>query len=103
MKHFEVIEGLKDTLNSEIEFTKEAYLNAEAQLVSSFGDLIMDADVTCMSYGEGKVTAYTGDTLDTMIVDIAFSEFVKRFSLLHIMTSFHLAKDATFTCTRGAL
>lgn len=86
MKHFEVLETLRDKLNDEAAFTKEAYLTAEAQLVSSFGDYIMNADVTCTAYGEGKVTAYSGDTFDAMIIDIVFDESVKRFSLLHIMT-----------------
>lgn len=87
MKNFEVLETLKDKITDEAEFTKEAYLNAEAQLVSSFGDYVLNADVTCATYGNGKVTAYSGETLDAMIIDIAFNEFVKRFSLLHIMTT----------------
>lgn len=86
MKHFEVLETLKDRLNDEAAITKEAYLTAETQLISSFGDYIINADVTCVAYGDGKITAYSGDTFNTVIVDIAFNELVKRFSLLHIMT-----------------
>lgn len=86
-ENFEVIENLKENLNTEAEVTKESYYEAEAQLVNLFGTYIMNANITCKTLGNGKVTAYSGDTLETMIIDITFAELTKRFSMSHILNS----------------
>ena len=66
---------------------KETYCKMEAQLVEAFAPSLVDQEVTCSSYGDGKVTALTGKTLDSAILEITFGETVKRFSLQHVMTN----------------
>lgn len=87
MSYFEIIDEMQNGINDEMQLTREAYLETEAKIVKAIGDYIVGAEVSCSKYGEGKVVAYTGDTVDTIILDIDFSGETKRFSLVHIMTN----------------
>lgn len=92
--NLETIENLKNAIQDNKSFTEEAYMTAEADLIKSFCDQFIEATVTCPTYGTGKVTAYSGKTLDTVIIDIVFGQETRRFSLAHIMTTAH--KDVPF-------
>jgi hypothetical protein len=88
MTTLEKINKLKASFAIEQETTKELYLETEAELVKTLGDYIDGAPVVCKTYGNGKVVAVTGNTLEDMIVDIAFvDDTTRRFSLLHIMNN----------------
>lgn len=66
---------------------KETFCKMEAQLVEGFAPNVVGQEVSCISYGEGTVTAVSGKTLDSAIMEITFGETVKRFSLQHVMTN----------------
>lgn len=87
MSYFETINEMQNGINKETQLTKETYLETEAKIVAAVGEYILGADVSCVKYGEGKVVAYTGDTVETIILDINFSGELKRFSLVHIMNN----------------
>lgn len=84
MKHTEVLEYLNAEINAEEAMTKEAYLAAEAKLVETIGGYLMNAELSS-SYGTGRVTAYAGETLDTMTVDATVNNTVKKFSVSAVM------------------
>lgn len=85
MAYFETINELKNSFMEDQQITKETYLEAEANLVDAIGEYINGADVHCNAYGNGKVTAFAGDTLENLVVEIAFAEVTKKFSLMAIM------------------
>jgi hypothetical protein len=88
MTTYERLNELKANFNAEQETTKEVYLETEAELVKLLGEYIDKAPVSCKLYGNGKVVAVTGNTLEDMIVDIAIvDDTTRRFSLLHIMNN----------------
>ena len=88
MTTMERINELKANFDVEQETTKEVYLQLDAELVNVVGECIKGAEILCNTYGTGKITAFEGKTLDSMIVDIVFEEgTIRRFSLMHIMSS----------------
>lgn len=87
MTYFERIDEMKNNIAMDLENATEAYKVTELDLVNLFSEQINGAEVTCALYGNGKVTAITGDTLDNAILDITFVDITKRFSLMHIMTN----------------
>jgi hypothetical protein len=88
MTTHERLNELKANFSAEQETTKEVYLETEAELVKLLGEYIDKAPVSCKLYGNGKVVAVTGNTLEDMIVDIAIvDDTTRRFSLLHIMNN----------------
>ena len=88
MTTMEKINELKANFAVEQEPTKEVYLQTEAELVSTIGEYIIGAEMLCSIYGTGKLVAYSGTTIEDMIVDIAFKDdSTRRFSLIHIMSN----------------
>lgn len=87
MAYFETINEMTTGITDEMQMPKEKYLEVEAELVEAIGNYVVGNEVNCVAYGLGKVTAYTGDTLDRLIVDIAFENENKKFSLMHIMNN----------------
>lgn len=66
---------------------KEVYQNTENQMVELMKEAISGSAVSCKTYGEGIVTGIIGDTFETIIIDIAFADCNKKFSLIHIMNN----------------
>jgi hypothetical protein len=87
MNYFETINKMKSSIKSDMHVPKDVYLEIEAEIVKAVGDYITNAEVSCVSYGTGKIISYTGNTLEDLIVDIQFTDVVKRFSLVHIMNN----------------
>lgn len=63
------------------ELTEKAanYFEVEAKMITDFAVAAVGAMVTNKVFGDGKVTAATGDTFDRMIMTIEFAEETKRF------------------------
>lgn len=88
MTTLERINELKANFAVEQETTKEVYLQTEAELVNVVGEYIIGAEMLCNAYGTGKLMAFSGTTIEDMIVDIAFKDdSTRRFSLIHIMSN----------------
>lgn len=87
MTNFERLENLA-AVELDLVDAQNQYNAAEAELVSVICDLVNGAEVDCVSYGTGTVTAACGVTLSSIIIDIYFPDVfkTKRFSLLHLMT-----------------
>ena len=63
------------------ELTEKAanYFEVEAEMITDFAAAAVGKSVTNKVFGDGKVTAVTGDTFDQMIMTIDFAEETKRF------------------------
>lgn len=82
------IEKINEVRNTEINMAtvNEDYLKAENELTVLLGACFIDAKVSCTTYGNGVVVSVSGDTVDDMILDIAFGSENKSFSLKHAMS-----------------
>lgn len=80
MTTYERINEIKNT-TIEQQTVREDYLNLESELINQVGEFMIGAEVECSAYGSGKVTAYEGERLNNMIIDVAFAEVAKQFSL----------------------
>lgn len=82
------IEKINELKNTEFNMTtvNEDYLKAENELTVLLGACFIDAKVSCTTYGNGVVVSVSGDTVDDMILDIAFGSENKSFSLKHAMS-----------------
>lgn len=87
MNYFETINEMTVGIKPDMPMPKEAYLDTEAKLVEAVGNYITGAEASCVSYGKGKIVAFTGTTLEDLIIDIQFANVLKRFSLMHIMSN----------------
>ena len=87
MSYFENMNEMMEGIVDDAMLTHEAYLETEAKLVDAVGNYVTGADVTCAKYGDGKIVAFKGTTLEDLIVDIEFAEGIKKFSLVHIMNN----------------
>ena len=86
MKNFETIETAAQAIELDHENITEAYNNIEAEMVETFGEFVIGAEVISSAYGTGKVESYRGKTLDEMFVMIQFENEFKCFSVNHIAT-----------------
>ena len=87
MENFELINELQNNLDGRTQMVKEAYLATEAQLVDAIGNGVLGKSVSCVKYGNGTIVAFSGDTVEAIIVNIDFAGEIKRFSLNHIMNN----------------
>lgn len=86
MKNFETIKTAAQAIELDHENITEAYNNIEAEMIKTFGESILGAEVISSSYGTGKVESYRGKTLDEMFVNIQFENEIKCFSVNHMVT-----------------
>lgn len=87
MTYFEKINEMKNAIEFDFDSAKEQYLEAEANMVSLFGDYIKGAEVSCKTYGTGKVVNTSGTTIETMVTDIDFNGEIKKFLFSTIMNN----------------
>lgn len=83
---------MMNNLVTEQQTKKDEYLAAEAKLVEPIGELILGTEVACVSYGNGTITKVSGTTVDNIIIDIAFNNNIKKFSLPHVMVKSNFIK-----------
>ena len=86
MTTYERINEIKNNADLRIENAEEAYTKAELELANLIGDYVIGAAVSCKAYGSGRITAYTGTSIESLIVEIEFADITKKFSLMHIAT-----------------
>jgi hypothetical protein len=86
MTTYERINEIKNNADLRIENAAEAYAQAELELVNLVGDYAVGAEVSCKAFGPGHINAYTGTTLEGLIVEIEFADITKKYSLMHIIT-----------------
>jgi hypothetical protein len=96
MKNFETIETAAQAIELDHENITEAYNNIEAEMVETFGEFVIGAEVNSSAYGTGKVESYRGKTLDEMFVMIQFENELKCFSVNHIVTVARFIKFVDF-------
>jgi hypothetical protein len=87
MTYFETFNEMKNAIAVEQKMPKENYFKYEAKLTDVLCECIKDIRVDCKAHGSGIIISSTGETLNDLFVDIAFKDFTKQFSLLHIMTN----------------
>lgn len=87
MTYFETINEMQNSIGEETLMTRETYLEAESTIIKAISDYIIDAEVTNVKYGNGKVITLKGSTLENIILDIDFAGEIKQFSLIHIMNN----------------
>ncbi len=86
MKNFETIETAAQAIELDHENITEAYNNIEAEMVETFGEFVIGAEVITSAYGTGKIESYRGKTIDEMFVMVQFENEFKCFSVNHIVT-----------------
>lgn len=87
MTYLETIKDLQDATTLELETARESYLRVENSLAEHTCTYVIDAEVNSKILGIGKITEASGTSFDTIIVNIAFAEAVKKFSLMHIIAN----------------
>lgn len=88
MTYFEKITDVLENTNLEIDTADEAYLEAEHKLISIISECIKNSsEVSCTAYGNGRVIETAGKTFDGIYLAIDFAGVIKKFSLIHMMTT----------------
>lgn len=86
MTYYERINELRENTQLDLNNMQAAFDTAEVVMTDLFGEQIMGAELLSTVYGTGKVTAIYGSTLDTMSMEVTFSEVTKRFAVLPVIT-----------------
>lgn len=86
MTYYERVDELRDHTNFTSDNYELEYLTAEIVLVDLFGEYIKDAEIISTAYGVGRVVNTSGDTLDRMIMEVAFTDGAKKFGVLPVIT-----------------
>lgn len=85
MTYFEKINEMKETASMELATAKADYLKVEAELAGLLGGYLRDARVTSTFDGKGNVIEASGETLDELIITVAYANNTKKYSLINIM------------------
>lgn len=96
MTYLETIKDLQDNTTLELETARESYRRVENELAERTCTYIIDTEVDSKTLGVGKITEASGISFDSIVINIAFAETVKKFSLMHIIAN---ANFITFTDT----
>jgi hypothetical protein len=86
MTYYERVDQLRDNTNFTTDDFEHAYLTAEIVLVDLLGEFLKGAEINSTTYGTGKVVGTYGDTLDRMIMEVAFVDTVRKFGVLPVVT-----------------
>lgn len=86
MTTYERLEAIKTSTELTLDNAHDTYNKVELELAQLIGEYVLGAEVSCQTYGPGHVVAYSGTTLDNLIVEIEFANMNKKFSLPHIIT-----------------
>jgi hypothetical protein len=86
MTYFERVDELRDGANFTPDNYELEYHTAEMVLVDLFSEYIKDAEIMSTTYGTGRVISTSGDTLDHMIMEVAFQAGNKKFGVLPVIT-----------------
>lgn len=87
MTAYEKFENTLSALDSDNTNIQEVASQIEQELATTIKIAVIDIKVAGTLYGLGTVVACSGTTLDNLIIDIAFGETIRKFSLKHIMSS----------------
>ena len=88
MTYSEKLTDIQTNINLELDTANETYFEAENKLINIISECIKNSsEVTCITYGIGQVTEVSGETLDLTYLTIDFAGMLKKFSLLHMMTT----------------
>lgn len=85
MTTYERLETIKTETELTFDTAHDTYNNVETKLVNLIGDYVIGTEVSCTAYGPGHIIAYKGTTLDDIIVDVEFTDMIKKFSLKHVL------------------
>jgi hypothetical protein len=85
MTTYERLEEIKNNTEIDLATAHDTYNKVELELAKLLGEYVLGAEVSCQTYGPGHVVAYSGSTLDSIIVDVEFATITKKFSLPHII------------------
>ena len=85
MTYFEKLNELKETVNFDLASAKADYLKVEAELVGLVASYIKDAKILSTFDGNGRVIETSGETLDNVVVTVAFANNTKKYSLVNLM------------------
>lgn len=91
MNYSERLEALKG-IELAMEDAHKAYFETEAQLVEVINEYLKGKEVKSAYHGVGTVTESNGETLSTIIIDVAFANETRRFSLGTLMTYVNIVK-----------
>lgn len=87
MTYLETIKDLQDNTTLELETARESYLRVESNLAERTCTYIIDTEVNSKTLGAGKITEASGTSFDSIVINIAFAETIKKFSLMHIIAN----------------
>lgn len=87
MTIYENLDRLQNDVELDFETAATKYVDFEHELVRVFAEYVIDAEVTCDSYGHGIITDAHGANFDSFVATVSFTDVTKNFSLQHIATS----------------
>lgn len=65
-------------------FSMEAYLAAEAEMITLLGEKLVGSHLTCKG-DMGEITAINGTNLEDIILEVHFDNAIRKFSLKYVM------------------
>ena len=86
MTYYERVDELRDGANFTAENYETEYLTAEIVLIDLFGEYIKGAEIISKPFGTGKVVSTSGDTLDQMFMEVAFTGGIKKLGVMPVIT-----------------
>lgn len=84
--YFERIDALRNNTNFTVEDYEASYLTAELILTDLFGEYIKAAELMSTLYGTGIVLNAYGNSLEDMIMEVSFSDSIKKFGVMPVIT-----------------
>lgn len=87
MNYNETIKEMQDTFVLDQQNATESYKSIEKNLSEHTCQFILNKEVSSLAYGKGTIKEATGETFDTIILDVAFTTITKRFALHPIITN----------------
>ena len=87
MDYAEIIKDMQDNFELDQQNARESYLQAESALAERMCQYVMNAEITSPTYGEGCIVKASGITFDSIVIEIAFAEVTKKFSLANIIVN----------------